>query len=70
MTSTAQTRDDVVGREAELDALERFVGPAHPSRTLVLRGGPGIGKTTLLEAGVRAARESGHRVLVARPSDA
>lgn len=70
MPSAAQTREDVVGREAELGALERFIAPGQPSRTLVLSGGPGIGKTTLWEAGIRIAREGGRRVLVARPSDA
>ena len=38
--------------------------------TLVLTGWPGIGKTTLWEAGVEAARRDGLRVLSARPSDA
>ena len=37
---------------------------------LVLTGGPGIGKTTLWEAGVAAARERGLRVLSARASGA
>ena len=37
---------------------------------LLLVGGPGIGKTTLWENGVEAARQRGMRVLVARPSDA
>jgi DNA-binding CsgD family transcriptional regulator/tetratricopeptide (TPR) repeat protein len=37
-------------------------------RALVLAGGPGIGKTTLWEAGVASARERGVRVLAARPS--
>ena len=39
-------------------------------RGLLLVGGPGIGKTTLWENGVEAARRRGVRVLVARPSDA
>jgi DNA-binding CsgD family transcriptional regulator len=37
---------------------------------LVLTGGPGIGKTTLWEEGIRDARERGLRALVARPSGA
>ena len=36
----------------------------------MLRGEPGIGKTTLWEAGLALAGEGGLRVLVARPSDA
>lgn len=63
-------REEIVGREVELGALDRFFEPGYPSRTLVLSGGPGIGKTTLWEAGVSAARERGVRTLVARPSGA
>jgi DNA-binding CsgD family transcriptional regulator len=59
----------VVGREPELAALHAFL--ADPgTRALVLTGGAGIGKTTLWEAGIAAARERGLRVLSARPSDA
>lgn len=61
----------VVGREAELLALREFVesgGP--PSQALVLFGGPGIGKTTLWEAAIAAARENGIRVLASRPAAA
>lgn len=45
---------------------ERPRGPC----TVVLVGGPGIGKTSLWEAGIAAARESGFRALTARASDA
>ena len=59
----------VVGREQELGELEALL--EDPSRhTLVLVGEPGIGKTTLWDAGVEAARERGLRVLSARPSSA
>jgi DNA-binding NarL/FixJ family response regulator len=54
----------VVGREPELVALRS--APA----ALVLTGGPGIGKTTLWEAGIEAARDEGRAVLVARPTGA
>jgi AAA ATPase domain len=58
----------IVGREAELEALTAFLdGPAN---ALVLSGGPGIGKSTLWEAGTAAARERGIRVLSTRASDA
>lgn len=67
----------VIGRDMELAALEKFLdsvaaGPslAAGRRALVLRGEPGMGKTTLWEAGVEAARERGHRVLSSRPSEA
>ena len=58
-----------VGREPELAAISAFTRDAG-ARAFVLVGEPGIGKTTLWEAGVAAARRSGTRVLVARPSDA
>ena len=59
----------VVGREPEMGSLLAFLDdPA--KRAVVLTGGPGIGKTTLWQAGVDAARERGARVLAARPSEA
>ena len=60
----------VLGREAELAALDGFLDPEGPSRALVLTGGPGVGKTTLWEAGIELARARGMLVLVARPSEA
>ena len=61
----------LIGRERELAELDRFVeraaaGPAG----LVFEGEPGIGKTTLCEAGVAAALERGWVVLRARPAEA
>ena len=58
----------IVGREPEYELLREFFG-ADPG-ALVLTGGPGIGKTTLWEAGIAIARERGYRVLSARPSGA
>src|SRR5262245_48257911 len=54
---------NLVGRAAELDAIGRLLdsleeGPA----SLLLEGEPGIGKTTLLLAGVEMAKERGMRV--------
>jgi DNA-binding CsgD family transcriptional regulator len=60
----------VVGREQELDVLHAFVEVGGSPSALVLTGGPGLGKTTLWEASVAAARRRRMRVLVARPSDA
>ena len=57
-----------VGREQELAALEAFL--TGPAPALVLTGSPGIGKTTLWEAGIAAARAAGLRVLLARPNAA
>ena len=58
----------IVGREPEL-AIVREAVHAFPS-ALALVGGPGIGKTTLWEAGIAAAREVGARVLVVRSNGA
>ena len=63
------SRTALVGREAELAGVREFLSAGEPT-ALVLVGGPGIGKTTLWEAGVDAAREHGLRVLAARPTDA
>ena len=41
-----------LGRERELAVLNDHLG----ARALVLTGAPGIGKTTLWEAGIEAAR--------------
>ena len=60
----------IVGREPELAALQEFLDAGRFPSTLVLTGGPGIGKTTLWEAGIAAARERRMRVLSARPSGA
>jgi hypothetical protein len=60
----------VIGREEERAALAAFVTGAAAHRALVVAGEPGIGKTTLWEAGIATAREHGLRVLVARPASA
>jgi class 3 adenylate cyclase len=61
----------VVGRDDELAALIAFVAAVERFPAgLVLEGEPGIGKTTLWEEGVRAARERSYRVLLTSPSGA
>jgi DNA-binding CsgD family transcriptional regulator len=60
---------DVFAREDDLEALNGFVarvvdGPG----AFILEGDPGIGKTTLWEAGVDAASARSYRVLVSRPA--
>ncbi len=63
--------DEVVGRGDELAVLERFVERASASAAgMVLDGEAGIGKSTLWEAAVRAARHRGWRVLLSRPARA
>ena len=71
VTETASERGArIVGREAELTALDAFLHSGGAPRAFVLTGGPGIGKTTLWEAGVDLARKRGLRVLSARASGA
>lgn len=50
--------------------MQAFFATDGGPQAFVLAGGPGIGKTTLWEAGANAARERGLSVLSARPSDA
>ena len=70
MAQATEVGRPIVGREAELGALHSFLESAGAPRALVLAGEPGIGKTTLWEAGVAAARDRGLRVLAARGSGA
>lgn len=58
----------LVGREAELGAVEAFLRSERPLAVAIV-GEPGIGKTTLWQAGVELARARGARVLVARPTE-
>jgi DNA-binding CsgD family transcriptional regulator len=67
---SAQREPLVIGREADLAGLREFIGRGPSGHSLVLTGGPGIGKTTLWEAAIAAASESGLRVLSARSSSA
>jgi DNA-binding CsgD family transcriptional regulator/tetratricopeptide (TPR) repeat protein len=55
---------DIVGRERELATLYATIdrAPGVPSN-LTMHGDPGIGKTVLLQAGIRYARERGIRVI-------
>ena len=67
---SVEAEAQLVGRERELAELrELFERPRGPC-TIVLTGGPGVGKTTIWEAGIAAARESGFRELTARTSGA
>ncbi|MEZ5100746.1 MAG: LuxR C-terminal-related transcriptional regulator [Thermoleophilia bacterium] len=60
-----------MARDTELAAIERAVAPAAGPAGALLREGPaGIGKTTLWQAAVEAARAAGLRVLAARPAQA
>ena len=55
----------IVGRDAELAAIARFLdgGPGQTAYALLLEGELGIGKSTVLGAGLELARERQYRVL-------
>ncbi|HZQ64694.1 MAG TPA: AAA family ATPase [Gaiellaceae bacterium] len=57
---------DIVGRDAQLDVLRTLLGAGGTPRALVLSGGAGIGKSTLWEAALAAAREAGAAPLATR----
>ena len=59
----------VVGRDAEIAAVEAFLSAHGPTRVLAIVGEPGIGKTTVWDEALRKAREGGGNVLVARPAE-
>ncbi len=59
-----------VGRAPELAKVDEFLEGQAGSRALVLAGEPGIGKTTLWEASIDAARRRGMRVVSTRASGA
>jgi DNA-binding CsgD family transcriptional regulator len=69
-TQSAQRRARVVGRESELALLGGFLDGISSGRSLVLSGGPGIGKTTLWETAIHGAAARGLRVLSASASSA
>ncbi|MET7350822.1 helix-turn-helix transcriptional regulator [Streptomyces mirabilis] len=61
----------IVGRDHELALLSRLVDALTTGRAgaLLMTGGPGAGKSALLDAAVRMARRSGVRVLRCRGSE-
>lgn len=62
---------EIIGRDAELSVVQAFLDrPAEGLRALVVEGEAGIGKSTLWQAGVAAARERLFRVLTSRPAEA
>jgi DNA-binding NarL/FixJ family response regulator len=65
--STEHVATGVIGREQPLARLAALGMPAGPEAILLV-GAPGMGKTTLWEAGIRAAED--RRVLIARPGEA
>ena len=60
----------LVGRDDELEAIIGVLDTEQLPRTVVLPGEAGIGKTTLLLAGIDAAADRGYRILSSRPTGA
>jgi DNA-binding CsgD family transcriptional regulator len=61
---------DIIGRDAELDAVERFLSAVgERPAALLLEGEAGVGKTTVWREAVAAANARGLRVLQARPAE-
>ena len=68
--SPPESHTELIGREAELERIQRFLaGNESGPSALLLEGEPGIGKTSLWREGVRLARGTGHRVLESRPAE-
>jgi DNA-binding CsgD family transcriptional regulator len=60
----------LLGRDAETQAVTRFLTNVWEPCGLALEGEPGIGKTTLWLAGLAQARDLGFQILAARPGAA
>ena len=62
---------ELIGRDAEITSLYDFFDRAtYGQAAFVLEGEPGIGKSTLVQAGVEHGRLLGCGVLSARPTEA
>jgi len=65
-----RTRSEVVGREAELEAIERvLVDSGTGLAALLFDGEAGIGKTTVFREALRLAGASGFEILACFPAD-
>jgi predicted ATPase len=61
---------DLIGRDLELEAIDRFLGLAAEARSaLAILGEAGIGKTALWQHAVESAAARGWRVLRTEPSE-
>jgi len=66
----ADTTSELIGRQNELDYVERFVGDVRTgTHGLVVFGEPGIGKTALWRHAIARCREAGCQLLITRPSE-
>jgi hypothetical protein len=65
----SNTAADVLGRGDELGSIEAFLGAVDTGPAVfVVRGEPGMGKTTMWRVAVDRARGRGLRVLTAAPA--
>ena len=66
----ADTTSELIGRQNELDYVERFVGDVRTgTHGLVVFGEPGIGKTAFWRHAIARCREAGCQLLITRPSE-
>ena len=69
MANAAQMRT-LIGRDAELERVEEFLGAIGSGpAALLIEGEAGIGKTTLFDQGLVSAAADGQRVLRCRPGE-
>ena len=62
--------DEVIGRHDALSVVQAFIDrPVEGLRALVLEGEAGIGKSTIWQASVTAAREGALAVISSRPAE-
>ena len=71
MAGAAAIADAVIGRDAEFEAVLQLLNAARSGpAALVMRGEPGVGKTTIWHAAVARAAEASFTVVSCRPSPA
>ena len=60
----------IVGREAELETVRRFLAAGTGTRALFLYGAAGIGKSSIWQQALTEAASSGYAVVSTRPTEA
>jgi DNA-binding CsgD family transcriptional regulator len=71
LVSASGHPESVVGREADIDRIDRFLQAMTAGFAALLIGGePGIGKTTLWRVATKAAALRDYRLLTSRPTQA
>jgi hypothetical protein len=62
MIPSPDARPELIGREADIDVL-RPIADAPDGKALVVTGGPGVGKSALLDEAAAIAHTVGHRAI-------